>query len=203
MTKETKITLSPKELELVCNRDWILTKHIIIDKVYKIFGELSVSMQERVRQITSTLPREAAEGNPKISRGENYQGLPYVMLDYPRCFGKQEVLAVRTLFWWGNYFSSTLHVKGPVAKNMVINVGKKSIISGIATVRISDRGDEWNHTLHSENYMSSQEWLLKEATQEGENSFLKLAMQYPLKDWDMAPVFLKQNFEQWMNLIKK
>ena len=98
MTKETKITLSSKELELICNSDWILTKHIIIDKVYQLFGKLAVSMQERVRQIASTLPREAAESNPKISRGENYRGLPYVMLDYPRHFTKESTLAMRTFF---------------------------------------------------------------------------------------------------------
>ena len=200
---KTKIQLSAEEMKLVQNAEWILTKNRVIGKVYALFGELAQGMQSYISAHADMLPENVVASTPKISKGEQYEGLPYVMLDYPRCFGKQEVLAVRTLFWWGNYFSSTLHVKGPVAKNMVINVGKKSIISGIATVRISDRGDEWNHTLHSENYMSSQEWLLKEATQEGENSFLKLAMQYPLKDWDMAPVFLKQNFEQWMNLIKK
>ena len=47
----------------------------------------------------------------KISKGEN-MGLPWVMLDYPRLFGQEDVLAIRTMFWWGHCFSVTLHLKG-------------------------------------------------------------------------------------------
>ena len=36
-----KVTLSPKELELVNNADWILTKNHIIAKVYNLFSALA------------------------------------------------------------------------------------------------------------------------------------------------------------------
>jgi hypothetical protein len=36
MTEKTKINLSAKELELVCNKEWILTKQVIIEKVYEL-----------------------------------------------------------------------------------------------------------------------------------------------------------------------
>jgi hypothetical protein len=39
METATKIALSEKELQLVCDTDWILTKHSIIQKVYALFGE--------------------------------------------------------------------------------------------------------------------------------------------------------------------
>jgi len=199
---KTKIQLSADEMKLVQNADWILTKNRVIEKVYALFGELALGMQAYVSAHSDTLPENVIASTPKISRGEQYEGLPYVMLDYPRCFGKQEILAVRTFFWWGNYFSSTLHIKGPVVKSLAVSAGKKSIISSIANVRISDSGDEWNHTTHSENYKSSQEWLLTESSPESENAFLKFAIQYPLKDWDSAAGFLNRYFEQWMELIK-
>ena len=41
------------------------------------------------------LPAEMLFHSPKISKGENYKGLPYVMLDYPRCFGKTDIFAIR------------------------------------------------------------------------------------------------------------
>jgi len=50
--------------------------------------------------------------SPKISRGENYLGLPYLVLDYPRLFRPDAVLAIRTFFWWGHFFSSTLQLSG-------------------------------------------------------------------------------------------
>ncbi|MFM8432109.1 MAG: hypothetical protein ACKOA1_04860, partial [Bacteroidota bacterium] len=48
----------------------------------------------------------------KIFRGENYEGFPYTLLDFPRYFSKDAVFAVRTMCWWGNEFSTTLHLQG-------------------------------------------------------------------------------------------
>ena len=86
MNDAIKLSLSADELELVCNKDWILQKKIVIDKVYFLMGELSQKMQQHIAYNKSMLPSIVAESSPKISRGENYRGLPYVMLDYPRYF---------------------------------------------------------------------------------------------------------------------
>src|SRR5450755_2986522 len=128
--------LSAEELALVADAGWIMTKNAIIAKVLVLFGELSGNLQEQWKAAgweqhlagkeagmamkdTGMLMREAGmpikeilETPPRISKGENYKGLPWVVLDYPRAFGRLDVLAVRTLFWWGNYFSVTLHLKG-------------------------------------------------------------------------------------------
>ena len=108
----TKIQLSEEEMQLVNNPAWILTKHRIIEKVYGLFGSLSAQMQAYLLQQKHALPQQVLQLPPKISKGEQYESMPYVVLDYPRLFSKEEVFAVRTFFWWGNYFSITLHLKG-------------------------------------------------------------------------------------------
>ena len=77
-------------------------------------------------------------GSPKISKGENYRGLPYVMLDYPRLFGREEVLAIRTFFWWGHGFSVTLHLKGGYRER--ISAGIATTLGGIGGGGIPCRG---------------------------------------------------------------
>ena len=82
----------------------------------------SVKLRELVQENVNrgfNLPEEVLIQSPKISRGENYNGLPYVMLDYPRCFGKEDVFAMRTMFWWGNFFSITWHLKGKYSKEYI------------------------------------------------------------------------------------
>ena len=79
--------------------------------------------------ITDRLPAEVAEISPKISKGENYNGLPYVMFDYPRFFTKENVFAVRTFFWWANYFSVTLHLKGEYKEMFAETIFKKYFIA--------------------------------------------------------------------------
>ena len=112
MNIETKIHLSKLEMELVQNREWILTKQLIINKVYQLFGELLAAYKETSRQQTHSIVDFYKHLGGKISRGENYLGLPYVILDYPASFIKENIFAIRTFFWWGNFFSISLHLSG-------------------------------------------------------------------------------------------
>src|SRR5215510_10733018 len=106
-----KIRLSPDEEALINRTDWILTKNKILEKVKHLLSELQ-SSQTLTLQGISTVPHKLIESSPKISKGENYKGLPWLVLDYPRLFNKESFFAIRTLFWWGNFFSTTLHISG-------------------------------------------------------------------------------------------
>jgi regulatory protein YycI of two-component signal transduction system YycFG len=82
-------SLSTYEMQLVTDAALLLTKNKIINKVYSMFGDLS---EEYKRSISENNINVINLVNAKISKGENYQGLPYVMLDYPRQFSKMQFL---------------------------------------------------------------------------------------------------------------
>lgn len=107
-----KIQFSDKERELMTRADWILTKNEILKKV----GELLTEWQRGFESVlTSQVPGLHEIIQPyafKISKGENYLGLPWMVLDYPRLFSPEDILAIRTMFWWGRYVTLTLHVSG-------------------------------------------------------------------------------------------
>ena len=106
------VKLSKNELALVTDASVILTKNNIIAKVYRLFGMLSDEWRNYAVERKGILPAEIFAVGPKIYKGEQYLGLPYVMLDYPRVYTHAHVVAVRGFFWWGNFFSITLHVSG-------------------------------------------------------------------------------------------
>ena len=174
-----KLALSEDELRLVTDPGIILTKNAIIAKVYLLFGELSELMQRDL-----ILPAEVATISPKISKGESYQGLPYVMLDYPRSFTVEHVLAIRTFFWWGNFFSVNLHIKGKYR-----DLYKRSLLrqfaflaTGEYAVAVGD--DEWQHHTGSGDYrrldsMSADEFERIVQT----NSFVKISKSFSLYHW--------------------
>ena len=110
--RNTNVELSKNELELVTSSEVILTKNRIIEKVYLLFGSLSEEYRRLLQAHSSKLAPEVFQQSPKISRGEQYLGLPYVMLDYPRIFSKDDVFAIRSFFWWGNHFSIRLQLSG-------------------------------------------------------------------------------------------
>jgi hypothetical protein len=135
---DAKVQFSAEEMRLVSDPAWILTKNSIIRKVVELFGELSGEWRRML----------VWDGDPKISRGEQYKGLPWVMLDYPRVFGKEDVLAVRTMFWWGHYFSVTLHLKGSYLRTYlpVILSNRGLLEAGGFWPGTSE--DEWEHDHH-------------------------------------------------------
>ena len=105
MERTAKIHLSAEEAELIDNTEWILTKHRVIEKVYQVFGQINERMKNELSGFDH-LTGDIQCLNGKISRGENYRLLPYIILDYPSYFKKNNIFAVRTMFWWGNFLAS-------------------------------------------------------------------------------------------------
>jgi len=153
MVEATKIALSDKELEVVCNTDFIFTKHIIIQKVLQLFGNLAATLEDKLKKEQGCLPEEIFKHRPKISKGENYLLLPYVILDYPRCFAKEDTLAIRTFFWWGNFFSVTLQLSGSYKSSIANNIAGSFEYLKQHNYSICINHSQWEHQFSSDNYL--------------------------------------------------
>src|SRR6476469_7228211 len=149
---ETKIQFSGEEWSLVTNAEILLTKNRILEKVAGFLGELAGSYREIVCAESVLLPFSGSWKEPKISRGENYMGLPYLVLDYPRLFSKEDVFAIRTMFWWGNYFSITLHLKGSFCMFYLESILAKWPALSASGFRVNINSQEWNHAISEEHY---------------------------------------------------
>ncbi|MBI3882740.1 MAG: hypothetical protein HY305_00550 [Sphingobacteriales bacterium] len=203
MVEKAKITLSDKEQELVINTDWILTKYLIIQKVCDLFGNLLPSMQSVISTNKESLPANINITYPKISKGEHYLQLPYVMLDYPRCFKKNNILAIRTFFWWGNFFSISLHLSGSHKTKATPVLIKNFEKLGKAGYSVCIAKDEWMHHFKNDNYVP-----LKNYTRQAfekilaEKEFVKIARNITLQNWNKAPLFLEQSFNELILLLR-
>lgn len=203
MTDISKLILSHGEMELVNNTDWILTKRSIIDKVNSMFGTLAGSMRQIVLAEQNSLPPAVVLSTPKIAKGENYQLLPYVLLDYPRCFDKENIFAVRTMFWWGNFFSCTLHLSGRYKRQF-----EQIILSNTDVVKKNDfyiciNKNEWEHHFETANYTAVSELNMQEinAIISGQQ-FIKLAAKFSLHQCNEMDVLLEKCFSAIIQLLK-
>jgi hypothetical protein len=186
---DTKIRLSPKELRLAKDAGIILTKNAVLQKVKQLFGELQTLYH------AIAIEKSVVAGNPKISRGENYQDLPWVMLDYPRYFDRSDIRAIRTMFWWGNYFSITLHLSGSskdLAESRIVS-SYKSLKKQAFYICRSD--EQWKHEINKENYVSVDSINQKKFESiVRDKTFVKLAVPLALKNWhklnkEFVPLF--------------
>lgn len=204
MGTTSKLTLSAGEMQLVCNTEWILTKRKIIDNVYSLFGNLSVIMQQLILTKPVVLPAAVLVQSAKIAKGESYLQLPYVLMDYPRCFDKENVFAVRTMFWWGNFFSCTLHISGTY-KNIFEEVLQKkhTALQANNFYICVNKKEEWQHHFEADNYTSCV--LLTNSqlhTIITEQPFIKLAVKFTLHQWDEMEALLEKSFVDVLQLLK-
>ena len=199
----TKITLSPDELQLVNNTDWILTKRVIIDKTVQFFSELSGTMRNILEKEVTGLPKPVLLSEPKISRGENYRQLPYVMLDYPRCFAATNIFAVRTMFWWGNFFSITLQLSGKYQKLFEENIAKKIVTLEKGNYHICINEDQWQHHFEEDNYVLACSKTAEEMHAIlQQQPFIKIARKFSLSQWNEMPALLERSFTEIIELVK-
>lgn len=201
MNNAAKIHFSKLETELIKNKEWILTKHSIINKVYHLFGE----MHEIYKQISElekiSLPAFYKNTGGKISKGENYQGLPYVILDYPALFSKENIFAIRTMFWWGNFFSISLHISGKYFQiqedisNLQTYLHEKNFF-------VCVNENEWQHHFEPSNYISIAALDEQKLSEILKGNFFKIAKKLELNTWEETPEFLKNTFIELIEFLK-
>ncbi len=201
MCDASKLTLSAEELQLAGNTRWILTKRNIIEKTALLFGRLSAVMQQRVMELQGLLPPELVSPAPKIAKGENYLLLPYVILDYPRCFEKGHIFAIRTMFWWGNCISITLHVSGKYKNKIAQVLQTGSVSAGLKDYYICINEDEWQHHFEADNYIPLQQLTVEETARITDaRHFIKVAAKFDLQQWNCVQALLEKEFEKLLQL---
>ncbi len=199
-----KIQLSAKEKELVGNTELILTKNAILQKTEQLLAVLQSHYQEYLKEQDGNLPVRVMRSSPKISRGENYKGLPYRVLDYPRLFDPNNIFAVRTLFWWGHFFSITLHVSGQYKKD-----AEKKLVASFSLLKkagfsVCINSDPWEHHFEEDNYKLLSKLNKKEFEKWIFNKpFVKLANKISLRRWDHAIPVLNRYFKLLSESIKE
>ena len=196
MIQQTKIQFLPAEMELVSSPDIILTKNAILQKIKSFFEELQMKQQDILKKYSSQLPEEVLKISPKISRGENYKGLPWLVLDNPRYFQHNNIFAIRTMFWWGNFFSITLHLSGNNKNDLLKNLTDNISFLAKNDFYIYNGTKEWEHDIDPGSYKKlpviNEDELQKIFSA---NSFLKLAVKFTVEPLEAIEDKLLRNYE--------
>lgn len=192
-----KIQLSPAEERLMANAEILLTKNKVLQKIKAMLEGVQEQMLAHAHSFSKP---HVFETTPKISRGENYLGLPYFVLDYPRIFNQTDVFAVRSFFWWGRFFSSTLQLNGNFKSVALPKI--EAAFSTFSKHHIGINSDPWQHHFELDNYKP-----VAELRQEDfkkllhQQPHLKLATKLPIADWQHASAFLVDNWKFYLDTI--
>lgn len=193
----SKIHLSQAELDLVLNADIILTKNAIIKKTIALLGQVQerILSEKDAIQALFSIP-------PKISKGENYLGLPYVVLDYPRIAQANDLCFIRSLFWWGQFFSSTLQLSGNYKKRSLKKLSGSYRLLSQNHYFIGINADPWHHHFEETNFRKIDSITPEEFEQIlQQQPHIKIAAKWPLEDWHIAATLLTESWKLLIRLI--
>lgn len=193
------VKLSARELDLVNNAEFILTKNNIITKIYELFGGLSSFYITEMEQLSFS-NQEILSIPPKISKGENYKGLPWVLLDYPRYFTNKEELAIRTFFWWGNFCSITLQVSGKFQLQIMGALQSFHRSNEAENWSLCYGANKWDHHFGADNYKFFSDFTIEEIQM---LPFIKLTKKIPLNKWDDIETFMQESFSTLQKILSR
>ncbi len=199
MKMPTKVMLSPGELATAADKQIILTKLAVMETAANLFAAqvpfIDEAFGKAVKQHSLNIPA------PKITRGENYKKLPYVLLDYPATFSRENIFAVRSLFWWGNFISINLHISGAYKETF----NKKlynNLMAAEANIFICVNEKQWEHHFEEDNYKAVVSLTTEEKDKIFSGDFVKVAIKYELHQWNLMQQLLPAGYKKLADLLE-
>ena len=193
--------LSEKALNYLHDTDFLLTKRETIRQLQQWLSDSQQQLYTLANQHKNELPAHALQRSAKISRGENYRGLPYLVLDYPRLLTKDDVFALRTFFWWGNYFSCTLHLQGKSLTSYRSALQQNFSKLKAPDVFICVNDTPWEYHFNPANYRPLSALSLQELEALLQKDFFKISQKLPLNEYQQLPTFSHDCFSLYLRLL--
>ncbi|WPP52067.1 hypothetical protein [Catalinimonas niigatensis] len=197
---EHEVTITDKELNYLEDLDFLLTRHKIYKKINHLLLDTEAGLKAFIFAHAIPFPENIKFKAGKIAKGENYRLLPYFILDYPRQFHRSSIFALRTMFWWGHYFSVTLHLSGKALDQFrAILIEQASTLYGQNMYLYTNMQDPWQHHLDDTNYIAIEELSEEKLrTKMQELPYIKLTSTLELGKWDQLPEFTLSFFKQML-----
>lgn len=199
--EDNGIVFSADELNLLQDENILRTKQAIIKKMHRLLADTEYHLRQTVSAKIKSVPEYSLAQSGKISRGENYLDLPYLVLDFPRHFAQEAIFAYRTMFWWGNFLSCTLHLQGAALEkfrtNLLSNLPrlKEDIFFCIAPT-------PWEYHYGSDNYALVKEMPLDKLNELiTSKAFIKISRKLPLESYAQLAGFSAETFELFWKII--
>jgi len=185
-----------KEIQIIADTEFLTRKLVVIGKIQKLFEDTRFSLRNTIEKSEFQFPTKIDKKLGKIFRGENYKSLPYVVLDYPKLYSKTNSFTFRTMFWWGNFFSATLHLEGESVDKFKFKIIQNAdqLLNDQIYICIND--SPWQYHYEKDNYLlltKSNLSIIKEL------KFIKLSKKFNLEQYSYIPA-LSSNF---LNIVLK
>lgn len=179
------IDFTDYEIDFLSDSKIFPLKRALLDKLILLLDKIQQNLNVVCLDHNSYIPNEILSKKGKISKGENYNNQPYLVLDYPRYFNKNNIFCFRTIFWWGNYFSNALILSGSI-----LDKYQNKIVQNLSEFKQPDwlfsvNEDPWKLESGKDNYIKisqlENELIIKHMQS---YNYVKIARIYPISTYN-------------------
>jgi len=200
MDPKVTINASDEMRALLSDAGIFQLKRAFIHEISRVWLSLCEQVQEEESFRKFNFPRAVDHSVPRIRKGENLHGLPWVLCDFPALFARGNVFALRNFFWWGKGFLFILQLSGAALDRYRALLVEKLRETLPEKYRISRMGSEWEYdpqriTLEKASALSA------DAIEEA--SFLKVMAFLPTDALDSFPSFYLQFQMDMLRLLSR
>ncbi|MGZ5244293.1 MAG: hypothetical protein ACXWDO_05215 [Bacteroidia bacterium] len=194
-----KFTLYEKQI--IQDTNFLIAKRHAMQKVDELFSVLQqkLALQEpyilRLENALNTHLQGA-----KISKGENYKGLPYVVLDFPKYIIGNDVFLFRSMFWWGNFYSFSIFLQGEPLEKLKHFFDTDDMAKD-AELYIGLGDKLWEYDYTAENYVSANTFSATQLKDIMNKNTVKLSYKFPV---DLSEEeIIDKGIESFTKLLQK
>ena len=197
-----RIILTSYENSIMQDSEFLLSKRVVNAKIEEMWLLLKAEMQPLWDGFLQNKKISGSFEPYKISKGENYKGLPYIVLDYPRHYSKTDIFAYRAMFWWGNGYVFTLLLQGKY-----LDFFREKILENYSLLKgkniFAYTGDSlWDYDIYTENYILADSLTREQIKSLTNNAFFKTGRQIPLKTSPADIIaYGKESFDIFLQLL--
>ena len=190
--------LTEKEKLVISDTEFLKTKIAVMDKMHNLFSEVRKTLKSSIEKTNFEFPSEIDINNGKIFKGENYNSLPYTILDFPKLFSKSDTFTFRTMFYWGSFFSSTIHISGHSLEKYESYL-KKNLHSLIdEQVYFCVHNNPWEYHYDIDNYILLNN---KKLNLIENRKFIKISKKFDLEQYQILPFLVDDYFKKILKLF--
>ncbi|MCX2742304.1 hypothetical protein OO013_00430 [Mangrovivirga sp. M17] len=197
------MSLNLSENEIKCLKEvefWRLSKEVnkklevfLYDIQHEYEAILNDSSNQNIQFLSSS--------HRKVSKGNNYKGLPYLVLDYPAIFDRKNIFTIRTMIWWGKFISLHLILKGKPLNDLKSAIkSKKSFLSDKNFYFCIDK-TPWNHDFSPDKHIQY-EVLTDEIFDKQSENFIKTGKYCDVIGFEDWQDFCTTNFKNLIYTLK-
>jgi hypothetical protein len=177
MDDGAKLHFDVQEFRTLSDTGFFHYKQQITQKVSAAFGRIIHRIRELPEVAAVPWPTGTDTTLGKISKGEQHEGLPWLVADMPRYFSKHDTLLYRVMLHWGQPFSMQWVLSGkPLEQFGRAMVG---MVASDSRILIATGGKLWDTGRQHYQPIQPGEELWPDIQESG---FLKVAMFLPLED---------------------